>query len=218
MMTDSIFLDICIALLGLATVGLHIVRRNNYEVVLYAVQSLAVVLLLVASFFHNHSTALLIIIALTLVVKVVLAPWFFLRLIKRHDLKFAATTYANTSETFAVLAGILILVGSGILDSLTNIVPGNSVYLVVALSGIFASILLMVNRKGALSQVVGVLSLENCIVAFAILAGLEQSVALQAGVIFDVSIWLIIAVTMVSLVYSHHGSLDVSIMKKLQDD
>lgn len=217
MITDNVFVEICIAVLGLTTIGLHITRRNRNEALMYAVQSLAVVSLLFGSFLQDHSWPILAIALLTLAVKVILAPLFFARLIKRHDLKFSASTYANTAETFTLVAGIIVLVGSGLFDPLTNLVPDHHGYLVIALGAMLTSLLLMVNRKGALSQVVGVLSLENCIVAFAILAGLEQSVALQAGVIFDVSVWVIVAVTMLSLVYRHHGSLDVSAMKKLKD-
>lgn len=214
---DNVFIEICIAVLGISTIGLHITRRNRNEALLYGLQSLAVVMLLAAAFLHDQSWPLLAIVILTLTVKVILAPLFFMRLIKQHELKFSANTYTNTTETFAAVAGILILAGSGIFDPLTSLVPGNHAFLVLALTAMLTSILLMVNRKGALSQVVGVLSLENCIVAFAILAGLEQSVALQVGVIFDVSVWVIVAATMVSLVYRHHGSLDVSVMKKLKD-
>jgi hydrogenase-4 component E len=185
---------------------------------LYSLQSSAIVLLLLVSVFDAHSIKLLLITVLTLVVKVILAPIFFTRLVKRHELKFTANTYANVPETLAVIVAILILASSHIFDPLTNLVPAHHPHLVLALAAMLTSIFLMVNRKGALSQVVGVLSLENTIVAFAILAGLEQSAALQAGVIFDIAVWLIVAVTMLLLVYRHHGSLDVTKMKKLRDE
>ena len=73
------------------------------------------------------------------------------------------------------------------------------------------------NRKGAISQITGILSLENSIVAFGIVAGLEQSLALQLGIVFDVFVWLIIAIAFVSVVYRKIGSLDVTNMRKLRD-
>jgi hydrogenase-4 membrane subunit HyfE len=75
----------------------------------------------------------------------------------------------------------------------------------------------MVNRKGTLSQMVGVLSLENSIVVFALLASLEQSAVLQTGIIFDVCVWMIIAIVLVSMVYRHTQSFDTTNMKKLRD-
>ena len=81
----------------------------------------------------------------------------------------------------------------------------------------FLSLFLIINRKSALSQIVGILSLENSIVAFAIFAGLEQSLSLQIGILFDISVWLIIATVFMSMMYTHFGSLDVTDMKKLKD-
>jgi hydrogenase-4 component E len=214
---DSLLVEICVALLCLATVGMHVVRKNRNEAVLYGLQSLAVVMLLAVSLVEHFSKALLVMAVVTLLVKVILAPRFFMNLVKRHDVKFASQTYANTPETILALVVLVILAGSGMFAPLANIVPGNHTFLVASLAAMLASAALMINRRGALSQIVGVLSLENCIVVFAIMAGLEQSAVLQAGVIFDVSVWLVIAVTMVSLVYKHHGSLDVSTMKNLRD-
>jgi len=68
-----------------------------------------------------------------------------------------------------------------------------------------------------LSQIIGILSLENTIVAFTIFAGLEQSASLQIGIIFDIFVWLIIATVFVSMIYKHFGSLDVTSMKTLKD-
>jgi hydrogenase-4 membrane subunit HyfE len=79
------------------------------------------------------------------------------------------------------------------------------------------SIFIMVNRKGALSQIIGVLSFENCIVAFGIFAGLEQSSVLQLGIIFDIGAWLVIATVLVAMVYRHTGSLDVTNLRHLRD-
>ena len=216
MSIDPLFVEICIATLCLTTVGLHLAHKNRNEALLYAVQSLAVVALLAYPLFGHFSAALLAVAVLTLLVKVVAAPLFFMRLVRRHDIKLTAKTYANVPATIALIVLILVLAGSGIFAPVTDIVPENRDFLKFALAAIFVSLLLMINRRGALSQIVGVLSLENAIVAFAVLAGLEQSAVLQAGIIFDITMWLVVAVTMVSLVYRHHGSLDISKLKRLK--
>ena len=100
---------------------------------------------------------------------------------------------------------------------LTNIIPANHALLSLALAAIFTSLFLIINRKDAISQAIGVLSMENSIVAFAIFAGLEQSPMLQLGIVFDIFIWLIIATVFISMIYRHFGSLDTSTMKHLKD-
>ena len=212
----SMFLQICMAVFGLATVGLHLARKNVNEALLYALQSLAIVAMLGVSVWQHNSVGLLVVASVMLVVKVVLAPIFFVRLINRHKLKFSASTYANFPEIIFAIALVLLLVSSSVFKPLTTIVPGNHSYLVLSLTALFTSILLMVNRKGALSQAVGVLSIENSIVAYAIFAGLEQSAVFELGILFDVFVWIIIAIVFVSMLYRHFGSLDVTKMKHLK--
>jgi hydrogenase-4 membrane subunit HyfE len=214
---NTFLLNLSVALLCLSTVGLHVVKKNLNAAVLYGLQSFAVVSLLVLSLLQHVSVELALITTMTLAVKVILAPTFFMRLIKRHQLKFAVSTYANVPATLFAVTLTLLLAASAACAPLTNIVPAYHGYLVLTLFSLFASILLMANRKGVLSQAVGVLSLENSIVAFAIFAGLEQSAILQLGIMFDIMVWMIIAVVMVAMVFRHTGSLDVTNMKNLRD-
>jgi hydrogenase-4 component E len=148
---------------------------------------------------------------------VILAPLFITRLIRRHDLKFLVSTYANTPLTLIVIAAFTAIAHSKVFLPLVNIVPANRELLALVLSALFISFLLMVNRKGALSQIIGVLSLENSIVAFGLLAGLEQTPALQIGIIFNLSVWIAIATIFISMIYKHFGSLDVTEMTHLTD-
>ncbi|HEU4913858.1 MAG TPA: hypothetical protein VFT16_00420 [Candidatus Saccharimonadales bacterium] len=212
----SMLMQICVAVFGLTTVGLHLAKKNGNEVILYALQSLAVVTMLGVSLWDSRSAALLLVAAVMLIVKVVLAPAFFLRLVRKHQLKFSASTYANAPETFLGIALILLLVSSGVFAPLTNIVPENHTYLFVSLSALFVSLLLMINRRGALSQAVGILSMENSIVAFTIFAELEGSAMFEFGIVFDVFVWIIIAVVFVSMLFKHFGSLDLAVMKHLK--
>jgi hydrogenase-4 component E len=217
MILDSIFVQICMAVLCLATIGLHISRKNHNEVVLYALQSLAVVMLLAASVVKEWSMPLLLIAGAMFFVKVVFMPVLFSRLIVRHHARFSVSTYANIPEVVVAVALVLLFAGSSVMEPLTTMVPANHTYLVLAVAAMLSSVLLIVNRRGALSQVTGVLSLDNSIVAFSLFAGLEQSAALQAGVVFDIFVWMIVAIVMVAMVYRQTGSWDVTKMKGLRD-
>jgi len=204
-------------MLFLVTIALHITKRNLSEAFLYGLQSFAIVILLFVSYREKASIALLLIAVLTFVVKVALAPSFFARLIRRHELKFTASSYANLPVTLVVITLLVFLVNSSVFAPLTAIVPAHQAYTAIAVSTMLISVFLMINRKGVLSQMIGILSLENSIVAFAIAAGLEQSPVLQIGIIFDVFVWLIIAETFVAMVYRHTGSIDVTNMRNLKD-
>ena len=159
----------------------------------------------------------MLIILLTFCVKVVLAPLFFFRLIKQTALRFLVRTYLNIPATLIILVVVTAVAHSQKLSPLTSIVPQHQALLSLALSAMMASLLLVVNNMGALSQLLGVLSLENSIVAFTVFAGLEQSLGLQIGILFDIVVLVVIASTFVSMIYRHFGSLDVTAMKSLKD-
>lgn len=212
-----LFLQFLLGTVFLTTIFLHLTKKNFGSVIAYSIQSLAITLVLVNSFFETHNTLLVLVILATLVVKVVLAPVFFTRLIKKSKLTFLVSTYLSVPLTLIILVAVTAVAHSHRFLPLTNIIPANHVLLSLALSAIFVSLVLVVNRKDAISQAIGVLSLENSIVAFAIFAGLEQSPVLQVGILFDIFVWLVIAVVFLSMIYKHFGSLDVTHMEHLKD-
>lgn len=212
-----IFLKILLEIMFLSIVFLHISKKNYEAAIAYGIQSLAVVLILFNSFRETGDVLLLVIALLTLVVKVILAPTFFTRLIKKHALNFSVNTYLNISLTLITIVVLTAIAHSAKLSPLTAIIPEHQALLAMALSVMLLALFLIVNRQGALSQIIGILSFENAIVAFTIFAGLEQSAALQFGIIFDIVIWIIIATTFVSMLYKHFGTLNVTSIKNLKE-
>ena len=214
---NILFLQFLLDIFFLTIVFLHITKKNFLVAIAYGVQSFVVLLILLNSFWETHNYYLLIVIVLTLVIKIILAPLFFIRLIKKHALIFSVNTYLNIPLTLISIAALTFMAHSQKFLPLTNIVPANHAILALALSSIFLSLFLIINRKGALSQIISILSLENSIIAFIIFAGLEQSPALQIGVIFNVFVWIAIASVFVSMIYQHFGTLNVTSMKNLTD-
>ena len=216
-MNNSFFQFTAITAVFLSAVLLHITKRNLTAVFLYFIQSLAVAALLFQPLFENFSMIVLLMAGLTLAIKAVVAPLFFSKLIKRHQLKFSASTYLNTPLTLIVIAALAALTNSRIFSHIASIDPDNKKILALAIAVILVSFFLIINRKGAVSQIIGILSLENGIVAFALFSGLEQSPALQIGVIFDLFVWVIIAAVFISMIYKQFGSLDVTELKHLKE-
>lgn len=214
---NVLYLQYILELAFLTIVFLHITKKNDGAIVAYGIQSLAIVMFLFSSFLKTGNLSLLFIVLLTLIVKVVMAPIFFTTLINKHKLPFSVSTYLNTPITLVVIALITAIAHSQKFLPLTTIVPEHQVLLSLALSLILLSFFLIVNHKGALAQIIGILSLENSIVSFTLFAGLEQSMALQLGIIVNIFIWLIIATVFISLIYKHFSSLDVTLMTHLRD-
>lgn len=211
------FLQFLLGIVFLSVIYMHLTRLNISAVVAYSVQSLAIVIILCNSYLETHEFFLIVVILATLIVKVILSSTFFIRLVRRKKLTFSVSNYLNIPLTLILIAAFTVVAHSENFSLLTNIVPAHHALLGLALSTIFISLFLTVNRKGALSQALGVLSLENSILAFALFAGLEKSPMLQVGIIFDIAIWIVIATVFIAMIYEHFGSLDTSLMKKIKD-
>ncbi len=214
---ENIILQILILIIFLTTVFLNSTKKNLTAVALYGVQSLTVTLILLFSFFEKRSWLLLLVILLTLAVKSIIAPFFFSHLIKKHQLRFSANTYLNLPFTLLSIATLTILAHSNLFISLTSIMEDNKKMIAMTIAIILISFFIIINRKGVISQMIGVLSLENGILSFAIFSGLEQAPALQIGIIFNIFIWIVIATIFASMIYKQFGSLDSTQMKLLKD-
>lgn len=200
-----------------APVFLHLTKKNSSAIRLYMLQSAAIGVLLVFSALDRFSVLLAVAIVATVAVKIVIAPYFFYDLTRRLELSFSAGTYMNTPVTLLAIAALLALTQGGFFRPLAQLAVSGERVLALALGAILISILLAVNRKGALSQILGILSLENGIVAFALFAGLEQSPGFQLGITFNILIWVVIATVFAAMIFRKFGSLDVTRMRKLKD-
>lgn len=200
-----------------STVILHLVRKNSSAVQLYMFQSVMIAILLILSSIEKFSILLLVAIIATVAVKVIVAPYFFFGIIKKHQLISSAGTYLNSPLTLLVIVVLVALTRTNFFKPLEFVVPLEQNLLFISIASILVSIFLSINRKGALSQMIGILSLENSIVAFAIFAGLEQSPSLQLGITFNILIWIIVASVFASMIFKQFGSIDVSRMKELTE-
>ncbi|MCX6713347.1 MAG: hypothetical protein NTY66_04030 [Candidatus Vogelbacteria bacterium] len=201
----------------LSAAFMHLVKKGSTTVWLYVIQSVAIVILLLSSFEENRSLLFVAMIIATILVKVFIAPAFFFRLIKKHDLKYAVPTHLGGWLSLVAIVVMLVITQMFYPVLPAVLAPlGKNIFLISA-SSILVSMLLLINRKGALSQILGILSVENSIVTFAIFTGLEQNPSLTLGIMFDILVWVVIASVFASMIYSHFGSLDVTGMKELTD-
>ena len=214
---DIFFNQLLPATFFLTTIYFHLARKNFGIAIGYGIQSLAIALILLGSFFDTRSLTLLFIIILLVTFKVIIAPKFFIGLVKKHEVKFSSSAYLNLPLSLIVISVLIAVVHSRVFLPLASLVPAHSELVLLAIAGMLVSLFLVINRKGALSPIVGVRSLENSLVTFAFFSGLEQSTALQVGIMFDIAVWFVIATVFVSMIYKHFGTLDITEMKQLRD-
>ncbi len=152
----------------------------------------------------------------TFLVKVVVPTYFFFGLIQKYRLRFSVSTYLNGPLTLIALALLTAFSYSKFFRPLTVLAPQGGRALLLAVAMMFVATFLIINRKGVLSQMAGVLSLENAIVSFAYVANLEATAGPQIGILFVILVWVAIATVFTSMIYEHFGSLDTSAMEILE--
>ena len=205
-------------LMFLSVVFMHLSRKNKTLILLYGAQSLIISVALFGSSLEDFSVVLMGIALMTFVVKVILAPYFFFGLIRNHRMTFIVNTHLSAPLTLIVLAVLTAFSYSRLFQPLTILAPDNEKILLLAMAMILISIFLIINRKGVLSQMIGILSLENAIVSFAYVTGLEATPGPKIGILFDLLVWVIIASVFASMIYKHFGSLDVSGLNHLKEE
>jgi len=201
-----------------SVIFMFLAKKNSTVIFLYLVQSLVIAIALFYSSFKIHSFLLMGIAILVFIVKVLASPYFFFWLVKEYKSQFSTSTYLNGPLTLVVLALLTAFSYSDFWGPLSVLAPQSGSALSMSLALVFITIFLIVNRRGVLSQMVGILSLENSIVSFAYITGLEASAGPQLGILFDISVWIGIAVVFASMIYRHFGSLDASVMQSLKED
>lgn len=212
------FLFFLETILFISVVLMHVAKKNFTVVFLYATQSFIITFVLFYSSFKEASLLLMATAIVTFLVKVIVAPYFLFGLIKKHQLKFSVSSYLNMPITLIIVAFLTAFSSSRFFTPLTVLSPDNGYALLLAMGMMFVSLFLIVNRKGVLSQMIGILSLENAIVSFAYIAGLEVTAGLQVGILFDILIWIVIASIFVSMIYRHFGSLNANAMQHLKEE
>jgi len=120
---NQIFLQFLLGIMFLTIVFLHLSKKNFSASIAYGIQSLVIVLFFLNSFFETNNLAILLVVFLMLIVKVILAPLFFIRLIKKNALAFSVSTYLNTPLTIISIAILTFIAHYQKFSQLTSIVP-----------------------------------------------------------------------------------------------
>lgn len=205
------------AVIIMSVIFLHLIKKNSSAIFLYVAQSTVVALLLFFSSLEKSSFLLGIAIIATVAVKLIVAPYFFLSVVRKHGVRFLVGTNFNVPITLCIITALTALTRTHIFSQFAFLGASDKDILLIPFATILISFFLIINGKGALSQVLGILSLENGIVSFALFAGLEQNPGLQLGITINIFIWIILASVLTSMIFRHYGSLDVTAMKRLTD-
>ncbi len=204
-----------------STIVMHITRKNVTLIGLYALQSLSLATFLGVISWLESDRTLMLVAALTFLIKVVLAPYFFGGMIKRSRLFFAEGTHLGIPLSLAFIL-VLMFFSTKLLLPFVGVIPGESLLPLmlypIMISGILVSLFFIVNHHDVLGQIVGILSLENWTMLTGVAIGIEQTLLLEIGISFDIAVWIAISLIFVSKLHQNFGNLRISHLTHLKED
>lgn len=198
---------------------MHLTRRNANLVRLYLLQSFSLALLLCLLGISAGEKSLLAMALLTVFVKGIVAPIFFFRVLRKiPGAEMSATNYLSTPQTLLVVMVLVIISYSQIIVPLGASTPEMLGLFSLNMSLVLVSIFLLINRRGIFTQIVGILCLENSIVFLSTIASVKQPVGLEIGMLFDIALWIVVAMVFISMIHTQFGTLSTVPLKKLIEE
>jgi len=212
------FINLLAALLLLIVFAMLSQRRILSLINLFAWQGLV---LSVSTFVVAYSTAqhhLYYSAALTLLLKVLVLPWLLHRLIRKLNVRWDVETLINIPTT--MLVGIALVIFSfNLAAPITQLSEGITRGLIgIALASVLLSLLMMLTRRKAISQVVAFLSMENGLFFAATSATQGMPLVVELGIALDVLVATFIFGIFFFQIRETFDSLDITHMEKLKDD
>ncbi|MBL8472120.1 MAG: formate hydrogenlyase [Rhodocyclaceae bacterium] len=166
----------------------------------------------------THQPHLYLSAALTLLLKVALIPWLLHRVIRQLNVRWDVETLINIPTT--LLLGIVLVIFAFNLalpiSQLSSSVARGT--LGIALAGVLLSFLMMITRSKAVSQVIGFLSMENCLFFAATSATYGMPLVVELGIALDVLVGILILGVFMFQLRERFDSLDIRHIEKLKED
>src|SRR5438132_1551998 len=188
-----------------------LIIRNSLsgQVRMFAIQSAVLAALAAVVAYFGGSSELFGVAVVFAIIKIVVIPNVLNRAIVKIGIQRTVAPYLGTSVTLAVCA-VLVVVAFYAMAPVTssNRLP-TADGIPLAFAGVLIGLFTTVNRRRALTQILGFLMLENSIFMIALLATYGVPVIVEIGVFLDVLVAVLILEVFVYRIKENLDSIDV---------
>ena len=187
----------------------------------FGVQSFLLAAIAVTIAYFNRAPHIYIAAALTLVFKAILLPVGLERLVTKIEIRREIEPFVNVPIS-VILSGLLTLLAYVVAESFHRpeeaTAPASLGHntLAVAIALFLIGFFMMVNRRKALTQVLGLLSLENGILLAAISLTYGMPLIVEIGIFFDVLVAALLLAILIYRIRETFDSMDVSRLRRLR--
>jgi len=206
------FISVCMLL---SVVALNSVRRIETCLRAYTLNSLLLALLMGVSAFYLNVAHLYIAAIVTLATKGLVIPHLLRKVVKSLKVTREVEPYINTPLSL-VISSILVVVVYSSLSKGIFIEGFAENTLKVSVSIILISLFIMMSRKKAITQVIGLLMMENglFLAGFSLTYGMPT--VIELGVLFDMLMGVIILGVFLSQIKKAFVSVDLDKLTTLK--
>ncbi len=150
---------------------------------------------------------------LTLVIKALVIPYIFIYIIREIKVKREIALYVGISPSL-IIGGILVVISYYLIRSI-NLIELSSFALSASMSMVAIGLFIMISRKKAIMQMLGILVMENGLFLGAISLTYGMPLLVELGIFFDVLIGALIMGIMIFRINRTFESIDTDMLKTL---
>ncbi|MBN1688067.1 MAG: formate hydrogenlyase [Candidatus Omnitrophica bacterium] len=182
----------------------------------YATHSFLLALITAVIAVTNHVEHLLVPAILTLILKTIVIPQVFFRIIRRLGIRKEVESCFNIPFSL-LLAVLLVFISFYVTGDGKILKPvAFSEFIPLAVSTVFFGMLMMTTRKKAISQVLGLLLIENGLFLMAVTMTFGMPLLVEMGIFFDVLVAAMIMGIFVFKIRDAFESIDADDMTVLK--
>jgi hydrogenase-4 component E len=190
-------------------------KRISTCVALYAIQCAIITAQILAIAYVHRSGEALAVATLVFIVKVATIPYVLLWII--NEIKTVREVKASTSAALSVfIASGLILLSFFAVQPYARTLRVDENMLAASIALVLTGAFLMVSRKKALMQVIGLLVLENGIFLAALITTFGMPLIIEIGISFDLLMGVFLMGLFVFRIRDTFDHLDVSKLRRLR--
>jgi hydrogenase-4 component E len=213
-------IDALAALILLASF-LAVASNRMFSLVrLFALQSVVLGLLALAVGYYTDATHIYVVAVLTIGIKGAVIPWMLVYVMDRIKVDKEVEPVVGIPASLLICGALTIvafyitqpiILSGGTIDTLTK--NCLAISLAVVLIGFFT----IISRKKAITQIMGLLTMENGLFLAAISVTYGMPMIVELGIFFDVLVAVLIMGTFAFRINKTFETLDTTILRRLRD-
>lgn len=158
---------------------------------------------------------LIVVLVETLVFKAFFMPYYLKRMITKNNIKRQVSPFISGFRSLIIVT--FLIIASIVLSYYLKNNKINALYFAAAFSGIVTGLFLIVSRKEIIIHLIAYTVLENGIVLLSFAVGSEMPLAVNAGILLDILISVLIFGLLFNKIRTAFDTTDISKLESLTD-